>query len=324
MGFGMTGSSPQLGASSIRSNSTSNSTLRNREAAVKTPSHSQASVCVVNPQEDWLAQSVNHTLPTTNLLLVCPRVADVLVRTDPPVAFSQQLRNYLGFHLRQRFDSGSVFLEWIFFLKDHDMLFGHSQASLRKFLATAPEQVSVLSFGHGRRDDALGLFAVRIDEWSLGLLDATAQILDERPRALTEAEALTIALALVSTSSSSKQEPRKVAYVPQWWLDVRSSCIEDATWESQFGIDHVVTPDKLCSASDHCQEAVPDRGKAMVDSNSQHPLVARGSSSPIESSIEDFWECVKRLDDVVDRAAPVLQLADAVAFEQKAAGTCRD
>lgn len=278
-------------------------------------SQNQVSVCAVNPKEDWLPQSANQSLTTTNLLLVCPHIVDVLL-TNQQLAFPQQLRDYLDYHLRQ--GSGSP-LDWIFFLKDHDMLFGHSPRSLRKFLATTPTEVSILSFGHGRRDDALGLFAIRIDEWAVDLLDTSAQLLNQQP-SLTETEAMTITLA-------SSNQARKVAYVPEWWLEVGSSCVEDATWESQFGINHVITPDKLCCSSDSCRETLnrivrPFRTIGDTGLDSQEPL-RPSSASPIEHYIEDFWECVGDLD-IIDQASRVLQLSEAIAAEQKAAGTCRD
>lgn len=278
-------------------------------------SQNQVSVCAVNPKEDWLAQSTNQSLTSTNLLLVCPHVVDVLL-TNPQLGFTQQLRDYLDYHLRQ--GSGSS-LDWVFFLKDHDMLFGHSPRSLRKFLATAPTEVSILSFGHGRRGDALDLFAIRIDEWALDLLDTSAQLLNQWP-SLTETEAM-------NTTLASSNQARKVVYVPQWWLEVGSSCVEDATWESQFGINHVITPDKLCCTSDSCRENLNRIGrpfKTIGDTglDSQEPLTP-GSASPIEHYIEDFWECVRDLD-IIDQASPVLQLSEAIATEQKAAGTCRD
>lgn len=232
------------------------------------------------------------------------------------MAFTQQIRDYLDYHLRQGSDS---LLDWVFFLKDLDMLFGHSPRSLRKFLATAPTDVSMLSFGHGRREDTLSLFAIRIDEWTVDLLDTSAQLLDQRP-SLTETEAMAITLA------SSKQA-RKVAYVPKWWLEVGSSCVEDATWETQFGINHVITPGKLCCTSDYCRVTLnrmnkPFKTIGAAGLDSQEPLTP-GSASPIENYIEDFWGCVRDLT-IIDQTSQVFQLSEAIAAEQKAAGTCRD
>lgn len=285
-------------------------THTNKESAAQ----SQAAVCAVDPRENWVTQSENQSLQTTNMLLVCPRVPEVL-QTKRQMPLTHQLRDYLNYHLQQR--TGSH-LEWMFFLKDQEMLFGHSPRSLWKFLAMAPPEISVLSFGHGKRDEALGLFAIRVDEWSVHLLDSAILMNDERP-SLTEAEAITITLA-------SLNHARKVAYVPQWWLEVRSSCVEDATWELQFGIDHVVTPDKLCCVSDACQEALarldePSRTPGLTKFSAQEPL-SPDSDSTIETYIKDFWGCVKSLD-VGHQSSPVSQVSEAVAAEHRAAGICR-
>lgn len=251
---------------------------------------------------------------TTNLLLVCPRVADVL-RHHRETSFTRQLRNYIEFQLQQRADPR---LEWIFFLKDHQMLFSHSPRSLAKFLHTAPTEISVLSFGYGSTQGALGLFAIRLDTWSVRLLDSVLQLVEQRP-GLTETEAITLALA-------SLYNKRSVAYVPQWWLEVRSNCLERATWEAQFGVAFVVETDRLCCVSDSCQNALSyiaeqssTAGPQIIDS--QHPLTLDSQLS-IEDIVKDFWTCVGNLD-VNYNASPVDQLSEVSAAEERAAEECR-
>ena len=102
----------------------------------------ESSVCAVNRQKDWVTQSINQTVMTTNLLLACPSVVEIL-RSHQGKSFTWQMREYIDIQLRNRADQG---LEWMFFLKDHEMLFSHSPRSLKKFLPSVPNELIALSF----------------------------------------------------------------------------------------------------------------------------------------------------------------------------------
>ncbi|KIX08059.1 LOW QUALITY PROTEIN: uncharacterized protein Z518_02714 [Rhinocladiella mackenziei CBS 650.93] len=249
---------------------------------------------------------------TTNLLLVCPRVADVL-KSHQQMSFIRQLRNYVEFQLQQQ---GNPRLEWIFFLKDREMLFSHTPRSLKKFLHSVPAEINVLSFGYGNVQQALGILAIRVDYRSIGLLDSALELLQQRP-GLTEASAITIALATLNN---------RVAYIPQWWFEVRGNCLEPATWEAQSGVTHVVKADELCCVSDLCQAALSDVAKQSKRTgnqamDSQAPLTSDSGLS-VEHAVEDFWTCMKNMD-VCSEVSPAVNLSEALVAEQSAAGECR-
>jgi hypothetical protein len=157
----------------------------------------QSSVCALNRQKDWFAQSENQTLMTTNLLLACPSVVEIL-ENHQQRSLTWQLHEYIDFQLRNRADQH---LEWIFFLKDHEMLFSHSPRSLKKFLPSVPNELIALSFEHGGTQSALGLFAIRLSPPSVRLLDSVNELL-EQGRGLSEIEAVTIVLTSLSKPTS--------------------------------------------------------------------------------------------------------------------------
>ena len=241
----------------------------------------ESSVCAVNRQKDWVTQSINQTVMTTNLLLACPSVVEIL-RSHQGKSFTWQMREYIDIQLQNRADQG---LEWIFFLKDHEMLFSHSPRSLKKFLPLVPNELIALSFEHGSTQSALGLFAIRLSSSSIRLLDSVNKRL-EQGHGMSVIEAITIFLESLGDTPS-------VAYVPQWWLEVRGNCVEQATWEAQFGVAHVVETDRLCCVSDSCQHGLSQHiensktsGNQVIDSQDPLRLVSELS---IEQLIHDFW-----------------------------------
>ena len=247
----------------------------------------QSPVCAVNLRKDWIAQSGNQTLMTTNLLLACPSVVEIL-GSHQQRSFAWQVREYIDFHIQHQSEQR---LEWIFFLKDHELLFSHSPRSLKKFLPPLPSEVNVLSFMHDSTQEALGLFAIRLDSWSVSLLDSVLQLLDQQP-GLSDLEAVAAALA--------SNNARKVAYIPHWWLEIRGNCVEQATWEAPFGVNHVVETDRLCCSSDSCHNSLSQHvedsgtsGNQIIDA--QGPLGADSEAS-FEQIIQHFWTRERRLE----------------------------
>ena len=176
--------------------------------------------------------------------------------------------------------------------QEHEMLFSHSPRSLKKLLPSVPNELIALSSEHGSTQSALGLFAIRLSSSSVRLLDSVNELL-EWERGLTELEAFTTALASLSNSPN-------VAYVPQWWLEVRGNCVEQATWEAQFGVNQVVETDRLCCIPDSCQTALSQyiknsrsMGNRIIDAQESLRLSWELS---IEEVIQDFWTSVRHLE----------------------------
>ena len=239
-------------------------------------------------QKDWVTQSINQTVMTTNLLLACPSVVEIL-GSHQQRSLTWQLREYIEFQVQHRADQG---LEWIFFLKDHEILFSHSPRSLKKFLPLVPNELVAFSFEQGSTQSAIGLFAIRSSSSSIRLLDSVNELL-EQGHGLSEIEAITIVLESLGDTPS-------VAYVPQWWLEVRDNCVEQATWEAQSGVAHVVETDRLCCISDFCQHGLSQHiensktsGNQVI--HSQDPLRLDPELS-IQQVIQDFWTSSTRLN----------------------------
>lgn len=174
----------------------------------------------------------------------------------------------------------------MFFLKDHDMLYSYTPRSLKKFLLPISARIEAISFGPDSAQQALRLFTIRVDQWSVSLLKSVLQLREERPN-LTDNEALTFAL----TGSDNAD---RVAYAPQWWLDVRSSCVEEATWEAQFGVSYVATTDQLCCVHDPCRDALGRITKQAsgegVQGTSPQKALNPDSGATVKLAIEDFWK----------------------------------
>ncbi|KEF59784.1 uncharacterized protein A1O9_04632 [Exophiala aquamarina CBS 119918] len=240
-------------------------------------------LCAVNRKEDLSAQSQNQTVLTTNLLLACPHLADAMLGSQKKASFIWQLHSYLTSQLQQPRDER---LDWMFFLKDHDMLYSHTPRSLRKFLPPSSAKIEAISFGHDSAQQALGFFAIRIDQWIVSLLQSVLQLREERP-SLTDNEALTLVL-------TGSDNAGRVAYAPQWWLDVGSSCVEGATWEAQFGVSYVATTDQLCCVHDPCRDALGQitnqaSGEGVQGTGPQKALKP-DSGAAVERAIGDFWK----------------------------------
>ncbi|KAK5452766.1 hypothetical protein LTS15_006914 [Exophiala xenobiotica] len=293
----------------------------------------QSPVCALDRQMDWLAQSTNQTPTTTNLLLVCPGVAVALKdhqhqHQEPHVpsslVFTRRLRTYIAFQLQQQQQRADPRLEWIFFLKDHETLFSHTPRSLRSFIHHAPGKTHVLIFPpapHGTTSSnpeaaplalALGLFAIRIDPRSVRLLELVLELLEQQQSDLFDTGGA-IMTAQVAISSYNAASP--VVVVPEWWLEVRSNCVEQATWEAQFGVTRVVPTDRLCCVSDFCRHALdniatprelPTSGGQIVD-----PQISldHDSDLSVEHIVEAFWRAVRDLELDYDPAPP-FQFAD--------------
>ena len=162
----------------------------------------------------------------------------------------------------------------------------------RNFLPSVPNELIAISFEHGSTQSALGLFAIRLSSSSVRLLDSVNELL-EQGRGLSEIEAVAVVLTSLSKTTS-------IAYVLQWWLEVRGNCVEQATWEAKFGVAHVVETDRLCCISDSCQHGLNQhienlrlRGNEMI--GSQHPL-RLSSDISVEQVIQAFWTGARGLD----------------------------
>ncbi|KAK5208045.1 hypothetical protein LTR99_006517 [Exophiala xenobiotica] len=295
----------------------------------------QSPVCALDRQMDWLAQSTNQTPTTTNLLLVCPGVAVALKdhqhqhqesHVQSSLVFTRRLRTYIAFQLQQKADPC---LEWIFFLKDHETLFSHTPRSLRNFIHHATSETHVLIFPpapHGTRSTstginpeaaplalALGLFAIRIDPRSVRLLDLVLELLEQQQSGLFETGG---AIMTAQAAISSYNAASTVVVVPEWWLEVRSNCVERATWEAQFGVTRVVPTDRLCCVSDFCRDALnkiatprelPTSGEGQI----VDPQISldHDSDLSVEHIVEAFWRAVRHLELDYDPAPP-FQFAD--------------
>lgn len=248
------------------------------------PAHvERISLCAVSRDEDLSAQSQNQTVLTTNLLLTCPGLAEATRGSPKNASFTWQLHNYLKSQLQKPDDKR---LAWVFFLKNRNLLFAHSPRSLKKFLPPPSTKIGAISLGNSHALQALGLFAIRVDQWSVDLLKSSLQLLEERP-GLTEGEAL--ALALPGSNNAER-----VAHVPQWWLDVGSSCVEESTWEAQFGISYVAETDQLCCVDSPCRDAIGQPAeKARVEDTQRAGLQQALNGDPgasVERAIQDFWK----------------------------------
>ncbi|RVX68970.1 hypothetical protein B0A52_08037 [Exophiala mesophila] len=142
--------------------------------------------------------------------------------------------------------------------------------------------IEAISFGHDSTQQALGLFAVRVTQWSVGLLESVLMLREERPR-LTDSEAL--ALALTGSDNAGR-----VAYAPLWWLDIGSSCVEEATWEAQFGVSYVATTDQLCCVHDRCGNALRQITKQANGDGVYGTGPQKALGATVERAIEDFWK----------------------------------
>jgi hypothetical protein len=133
----------------------------------------------------------------------------------------------------------------------------------------------------------------------------------EQQSGLFETDAIMTAQAAISSYNAASP----VVVVPEWWLEVRSNCVERATWEAQFGVTRVVPTDRLCCVSDFCRDALdniatprelPTSGGQIVD-----PQISldHDSNLSVEHIVEAFWRAVRDLELDYDPAPP-FQFAD--------------
>lgn len=240
-------------------------------------------LCAVSREEDLATQSENQTALTRNLLLTCPGLADATHGSQRNAPFTLQLHTYLKVQLQRPHDKR---LTWVFFLKNRNLIYSHSPRTLEKFLPPASTKLNAIFLDNDSTQQALGLFAIRVDQWSVDLLRSVIQLLEKRPD-LTDGEALTLALPGLNPAD-------RVVHVPQWWLDIGSTCVEESTWEARFGISYVATTDQLCCVDVSCRDVIEQTSeRAELDNEQTADLqkALNGNSGPsVEHAVQDFWK----------------------------------